>query len=417
MDRVALIGHSRGGEAVAVAAALNELSRYPDDATLALDYGFNIRGVIAIAPADGQYEPRDRGTPLRDVNYFVIHGSLDGDVSSFMGSSQYSRIDITHDDTGEGFHFKSTLHVSGANHGQFNTGWGRNDMGGLWGLALDTGPIMDPEEQRRIARVYFSAFLEVVLRDDLRYLPIFADVRRAARWVPDTFYLQAYSDSRHVVLAHFDEDLDPATTSLAGGWIEGQHLTKWREQWIKLKWKPLDTHVAVIAWDEEAEQETASFAVSLPEGAVETGPGGQVVFSLSAADEDTLPEDWEEEDEAAASDDEPEPLDWSVVLTDASGQSARLALSHERLLYPQIKKVTRRASFLEFGATSEVILQRFAFELDDFVGENPAFDARAVREIRFVFDRSPAGAVIIDDIGFVGPPRGAGVPTKEAGTP
>ena len=270
---------------------------------------------------------------------------------------------------------------------------------------------MDPEEQRRVARVYFGAFLEVVLRDDLRYLPIFADVRHAARWVPDTFYLQAYADSRHVALASFDEDLDPTTTSLAGGRIDGRHLTKWREQWIQLKYKPLDTHVAVIAWDQEAEQETASFAVRLPEEAVETGPGSRVVFSLSAADEDTLPEDWEEAEAASEADDEddededdePQPLDWSVVLTDASGESASLALSHERLLYPQLETVTRRASFLEFGGTSEVILQHFAFELDDFVRANPAFDPRAVRELRFVFDLSPAGAVVIDDIGFASP--------------
>ena len=67
IDRVALIGHSRGGEAVGVAASFNSLQRYPDDATLAFDFDFNLRGVIAIAPVDGQYQPRDRGTPIRDV--------------------------------------------------------------------------------------------------------------------------------------------------------------------------------------------------------------------------------------------------------------------------------------------------------------------------------------------------------------
>ena len=70
MDRVALIGHSRGGEAVAIAAAFNRLSHYPGDASLEFDYGFNLRGVIAIAPVDGQYKPRKTGTPIDDVNYF-----------------------------------------------------------------------------------------------------------------------------------------------------------------------------------------------------------------------------------------------------------------------------------------------------------------------------------------------------------
>jgi hypothetical protein len=341
----------------------------------------------------------------------VIHGSLDGDVTTFMGSSQYSRIELTHDPAGEEFHFKSTLYVLGANHGQFNTTWGRNDMGGFWGWALDTRPIMDPEEQRRIARVWFSAFLEVVLRDNPAYLPIFSDARRAAAWVPDGFYLQNHADSRDLVVASFDEDLDPGTTTLAGGRIEGKHLTKWREQWISLKWNPLDTHVAVVAWDEEAEEKTASFSLMLPEGAMQTGPESRLVFSLSAADEGTLPEDWEDkengddaaEDEAEESDeedDEPEPLDWSIVLTDAAGEIASLTLGHDRLLYPQIQALTRRASFLEFLASSEVIFHRYEFGLDEFLEANPAFDPSAVREIRFVFDMNSKGVVVIDDVGF-----------------
>lgn len=63
MDRIALIGHSRGGEAVAIAAAFNTLPNYPDDATITFDYGFNIRSVVAIAPVDGQYMPTGVGTP------------------------------------------------------------------------------------------------------------------------------------------------------------------------------------------------------------------------------------------------------------------------------------------------------------------------------------------------------------------
>ena len=411
MARIALIGHSRGGEAVGIAAAFNNLGRYPDDATLAFDFGFDIRGVIAIAPADGQYEPRERGTPIRDVSYFTIHGSLDGDVQSFMGSSQYSRVRLTHDPTAEHLRFKSTLYVLGANHGQFNTSWGRNDFGGgFWGLSLDTRPIMNAEAQRQIARVYFSAFLEVVLRENQEYLPIFRDARRAAAWLPDTFYLHNYADSRDVVVANFDEDLDAATTTLSGGRVAAEHLTKWREQWISLKYRPLDTHVAVAAWDEEAETETASWSVSLPEGSVQTHPGSRLFFSLSAADEGTLPENWDEDDDEkddleededdTDEDDEPQPLDWTIVLTDAGGESAQLPLGHDRLLYPQIKTVTRRASVLDSAAPSEFLFHRFEFELDDFAETNPFLDTAAIREIRFVFDISPKGVVVIDDLGF-----------------
>jgi len=82
MGRIGLIGHSRGGEAVAVAAAFNTLPYYPDDATVPFDYNFDIGAVIAIAPVMGQYQPGGRYTDIHDVNYFVLHGANDGDVSS-----------------------------------------------------------------------------------------------------------------------------------------------------------------------------------------------------------------------------------------------------------------------------------------------------------------------------------------------
>ena len=113
MSRIGLIGHSRGGEAVAVAAAFNTLPYYPDDATVAFDYGFDIGAVIAIAPIMGQYRPGGRDNDLRDVNYFVIHGANDGDVSSFAGAGQYEHVSFS----GDVYRFKSSLYVMGANHG------------------------------------------------------------------------------------------------------------------------------------------------------------------------------------------------------------------------------------------------------------------------------------------------------------
>jgi hypothetical protein len=57
MGNIVLIGHSRGGEAVANAAAFNDLKYYPDDASLEFDFGYDIQGIISIAPVDGQYLP------------------------------------------------------------------------------------------------------------------------------------------------------------------------------------------------------------------------------------------------------------------------------------------------------------------------------------------------------------------------
>ena len=42
LARIALMGHSRGGEAAATAAAFNRMKYYPDDANIRFDYGFAI---------------------------------------------------------------------------------------------------------------------------------------------------------------------------------------------------------------------------------------------------------------------------------------------------------------------------------------------------------------------------------------
>lgn len=402
-ERMALIGHSRGGEAVGVAAAFNFLDRYPDDASVDFDFDFNLRGVIAIAPVYGQYEPRERPTPVRDVNYFTIHGDMDGDVQSFEGVGQYSRTSFS----GDEHQFRSSLYVVGANHGQFNTTWENMDTGLFRAWALDLDGIMDGEGQRDVARVYFSAFLEVVFYDRNEYLPIFRDARYAAGWLPDTFFVNQYADTNDIVITDFEEDIDPTTMSIQNGRIETENVSKWFETGNELKFDEMDTHGLVLAWDEKFSEETAAVRFMLPEPI----RADSLVMSLSAFSTGTLPDDWEEEggDEEEeeppedASDDE-EPLDWTIALTDSGGQTAALPLSTDSGLYPLINAIPRRAGFLDSTDPTEVLYRRFEIPLSEFVFANPDFDRSSIVAISFEFDQSAKGAIIIDDISITRSP-------------
>jgi len=400
IDRVALIGHSRGGEAVGIAASFNSLERYPDDATKEFDFGFNLRGVIAIAPVDGQYQPRENGTPVRDVNYFTIHGSMDGDVQSFEGMSQYSRVTFTDDSEPR---FKAGLYVTGANHGQFNTTWENMDTGIFRAWALDLDGIMDGEAQRDIARVFFSAFMEVVFHDRTEYLPIFSDARYAAGWLPNIFYISQFASSEQRAIADFEEDIDPVTTTMAGGRIETEHLSKWHETRVELKYDELDTHAAVFAWDSKFDDETAAVRFVLPSGWSGVNAGTIISASISDAGIGTLPDDWEDdegdEDESDSNDEEDkEALDWTIELVDRKGQKASLPISHDEALYPLVQAVPRRAAFLDSSEPEEVLFRRFAFSIGDFVSANSSFDPTVLASISFVFDRAEKGAIIIDDL-------------------
>ena len=147
----------------------------------------------------------------------------------------------------------------------------------------------------------------------------------------------------------------------------------------------------------------------MPDTPLGIGPESRLFFALAAGDEGTLPDTWDEEAEDGEAEgeeegeeteeDEPKPLDWSIVLSDATGEEAALPLSHDRPLFPQVKAATRRASFLDSVDPSEVVLHQHSYPLADFVDINPHFDPSSVREIRFVFDSSAKGVVIIDDLG------------------
>ena len=157
LDNVMLVGHSRGGEAISIAKAYNSLSHFPDDATVEFDFNFGIKSLVAIAPTDQRYFRR---VELSNVNYFSIQGSYDSDEASFFGWRQAQRISFTD----SSYYFKSGLYLHGANHGQFNTIWGRYDAGPPYKWLLNTAPIIPAEDQRSYAKTYISAFAESTLR-------------------------------------------------------------------------------------------------------------------------------------------------------------------------------------------------------------------------------------------------------------
>src|SRR5258705_10700560 len=172
------MGHSRGGEAAATATAFNRMKFYPDDATIRFDYEFAIKAVVAIAPADGQYKPAGQHRWLEDVSCLTRQGAHDADVSSFRGSRQWDHVRYAR----FGPWFKGEIYAYRANHGQFNTVWGRTDTERPLSWLLNLKPLMPGEEQRRISKTYIAAFLEATLRDRREYLPLFQDWRGPPRW-------------------------------------------------------------------------------------------------------------------------------------------------------------------------------------------------------------------------------------------
>jgi len=391
MDQIALIGHSRGGEAVAAAAAFNRLSYNPDNARIRFDNHFNIRSVVCIAPVDGTLQLAGREIELENVNYLVLHGAHDMDVFTFQGNRQYSRVHFT----GEVDWFKSAVYIYGANHGQFNTRWGRKDLFEPVMRIFNLQQLIPAEDQQQVAKATISAFLEATLHDEMAYRAFFQDLRRGKNWLPDTIYLHQYQASNTHMISTYEEDVDLTSTTLPGGSLIGENLTLWREQPAQAKWESLGNQTVYLGWNADSMPETASYAIRIPTDWILLDEESILVFSMADAKVDPAPEMRVE-----APFDRRAPIDLTVEVFDRSGQAARLPLSYFSLLQPQLEGNLGKARWMSPFPTSEVVLQHFEFTLNDFVAANPAFHPTDLAGVRFVFDRTTKGVVVLDDIGF-----------------
>ena len=400
-DRIALVGHSRGGEAAAHAAAFNRLPYNPDNAEAKFEYGFQIRSIVAIAPADGQYKPSGIRTPLKNISYLTIQGSHDSDVSSFVGLRQFDRVKF--DDQGP--EFKSAIYIYGANHGQFNSSWGAFDTGaGIVKRFVNTCAMLGEEEQRQIAQVFLSAFLESTLRDAAEYRPLFQDARYGGHWLPQTTYLTQYADATAQTLCDYEEDLDLTTTRLAGGRIAGSNLTRWREGVLKLREGPTEDRAVTIGWDRDQRDEVPQYQITWRNDALSIDSTSMLTFALADANEDPLSE--EERDASGKPRDTSSPraaIDLTVELVDASGHSARLPLSRFAPLIPQIETHYLKSAWLQQDALSEPVFQTFMLRVSDFGAKNAELDPSVLVELRLVFDRTASGVVLLDRVAFSQP--------------
>ena len=439
MGNIALIGHSRGGEAVALAAAFNRLTRYPDDASLEFDFGFDIKAVISIAPVDGQYLPADQRAPLSDINYLVFHGSHDGDVTSFHGLRLFNRVRFT---AGRGADmFKSAVYVYRANHGQWNTVWGAHDNGPRSPRILELRGLLAPEDQREFGRVFVSAFLDITLKGDDRYRPLFRDHRVAGGWLPKTMYITRFMDSSFRPLADFEEDIDVTTGSAAGVTLHGADFSSWREGRLELRssnranTSSSQLNQALwLGWNNsyrgsDDPAPPAAFTIALPAGlSNEWAVGAETTLEMhvGALDDEPGPRrhpaagaeggqgDEGDRGRAAAEanrdrrgertgDEERPPLQLTVAAIDADGDTARVSLTdYGPLRRPLTIRVLRRSDLEDnrFANPWELILQHFSIPLGDFVADNPALDPAALRAVALVFDGTRAGTVVVDDVGL-----------------
>ncbi|HEU4934259.1 MAG TPA: hypothetical protein VFT48_19375 [Pyrinomonadaceae bacterium] len=210
LNRILIVGHSRGGEGVGHASFFN---RQASIGVVNLNglgpfflgpYRFGLSAVAAIAPTDQQFVPVSGPTIVPD-SYFIVHGSQDADVSNFEGYHTYERahaVDLANPTVSDG-KFKSMLWVYRANHNQFNSVWAPEVAA------------MPRASQEQIAKVHLGALAQAVLLDRPEYLEVLRDHGAAVAWEPaGTDLVSQYQDPTRIFVQHNQEGLGAPVVSL-----------------------------------------------------------------------------------------------------------------------------------------------------------------------------------------------------------
>jgi hypothetical protein len=209
-------------------------------------------------------------------------------------------------------------------------------------------------------------------------------------FLPSTQYLSRFDDGWTWTLASFEEDVDPFTATLPGVTIESRPGTISREEPLTLRgvdesWPY--TQVARVHWNRGAANgPEPSWGLRLPAHLANTiaGTPAQLRFAMFR--------------QPAAS----ELPDVSVELETFDGVRARLDAADFASDPPGEQPRFWRVPGLDalISREPEAILQDYVILLAAVREIEPAFDPARIQTIRFVFDRTLTGSVLLDDIGF-----------------
>ena len=402
MENIMLGGHSRGGEAVSIAAAYNKLPYFPDEAKEKFDFNYTIKGVVALAPTDYRY---NRKIILKDINFLSIQGSYDADEVSFWGMRPYRRLQYTDSIS----RFKSGVYIHHANHGQFNSTWGNADFGAPSKWLLNLEPLLKEEQQQETAKIFVSAFAEATLKNKLEYSTIFKNVSVAKKWLPMEHYLTHFESSKLQTIADFEEDLD-ITTAKDSTTLQATDLALWKEQILPTRDEHSQENSGVIlGWDYEDPKSSAKkgvYEVNLSNAVISFfTPEASLQLTLGAGKHDWLNVNLSDEEIEEKKDDEEREvpqLDFTIQLTDKLGQSAAIKVSDIKGIPKPLKTRFTKFKFLDkemIGDDWEIQLQTYHFPLPIFLLKNPDFNMEHIKSLKFIFDQTDYGVVVVDEIG------------------
>ncbi|EEG78890.1 alpha/beta hydrolase family protein [Dethiobacter alkaliphilus] len=385
LQNIALIGHSRGGQAAAMVA--DYTTWFTDDPTVSGMEDLGIQAVVGIAPTDRRIN--GRAANLNDTFYLVLHGAQDGDVNSFVGDRQYARTDFEQGSR----RFKASVYIGEANHSQFNSDWGRMDSSPPRGLFLNLRDIMEPQEQQKVTQVYIAAFLETALRGNQQFIPLFKDYRFGANWLPDAKYISRFADGQIVPMTEFERNSDQTAFEYDVE-VEAEGFSLWEiQEALDRRRRNKGFYGVTLAWEDEGRYSTIltdAYRAQL------SGQPQSVIVSMANLEREIAK-------------DYTFPLFAPVIeveLQTTDNIAVRLPLDQfmpfAEQIYIQYGKMSWFDSLMRSGKyeeAAEPVFQTYELPLQVFKEQNPDLQAEKIASVTLHFSSGP-GKVMIDSLGF-----------------
>jgi hypothetical protein len=363
-NRVGLVGHSMGGEAVALAHFVN----------LSESRGFGIRGTVSIAPT--RWHP---GVVLPAGRYMQLFGSLDqlttlisgADVPSAAGGMRiYDRAERD----------KTLFWLYGMRHNPFNSLWvvpgGDYAEEQLADLALPTA------EHERVAKCLINAFFQealfnrteyrgymegTIFPQSVRHLAIHTSYSRQPRDVLDNF---GDADAQAAVVAEVPLDKTVNTRNQAanasgaglGDWVDAQHSS--------IPNSPHSTAGVQLSWKASPAEYRSDT------GGISRAPEDVFALRLAQFFEDN------------ALNPVALPADLFVALSDGTEEALVRLGAVAQIPYP------------DTAGTVLSMMRTLRLPLDAFQAANPALNLSDIRSATLRFMARPTGHILADDFEF-----------------
>ena len=391
MSRLALFGHSRGGEAASWLTNSQGLAM--PDAAETFGYG-PVEGLLLLAPAPIFTLPAASRVPQ-----VVILPACDGDVMNQEGQLFYegARLDSSQEP------WALSVWLEQTNHNAFNKILGPDMIG--FTNRPDCAELLAPADQRQFLTDIALAFLTTIFSDDPQ-----AVEEAMARLGMDSTVLAQDSlfgqPARVMTLAEaanrrpllVPASADEMTTNLVGGAVEADGLTTFfcEEGYYTPTMKPGsepckrvnlvipgNPAMVVVSWEEPG----ATLRFELPEEAGDLSDFTTISLRTAVDPTSLL--------NASGS-----YQSFSVRLTDSSGATAIVQTqpTEPALLFP-LGNVEEDDIFEGGMFTGRVPMTTVRLLLGDFAG----VDVTQISEVALLFDQTPSGSLFMGDIELVKP--------------